>query len=110
MENTLIAGMYVLSLFHTITRIPLVFPWHVSTSVPNNPACSAPHEQVIIYRLHDIHFRGITIQVAAQLVPYKESCHIMLFFIFCLSARPAHDLSAVAKHKAIIFFYWTHSG
>lgn len=60
--------------------------------------------------LHDVHFGGITIQVAAQLVPYKESFHKMLFFIFCLSARPAYDLLAVAKHKAIIFFYWTHSG
>lgn len=67
--------------------------------------CSVPHEQIITYHFHDIHFGGITIQVAAQLVPYKEPCHIMLFFIFCLSARPACDLLAVAKHKAIIFFY-----
>lgn len=82
-----------------------VSQFHTITSVPNNPVCSAPHEQVITYHMHDIHFGGITIQVSAQLVPYKESCHIMLFFIFCLSARPACDLSAVAKHKAIIFFY-----
>lgn len=48
-------------------------------------------------------FWGITIQVAAQLVPYKEFPQDV--FIFCLSARPAHDLLSLAKHKAIIFFY-----